>query len=97
MEKLTIACAPSAINDIATERAVFPLGDVDLTEVSAVVLDLEAIKNGRLEQINSTSFGLPVFAALKDGEKLPEELVGKSSRCYRHQPHQPSSLRSPDR
>jgi ornithine decarboxylase len=77
MKKLTIACVPSALDNITTEREVHPLGEIDLTEVSAVVLDLEAVKNGQLDQITSTSFGIPVFASLKEGEQLPSDIVGK--------------------
>jgi ornithine decarboxylase len=77
MKKLTIACVPSVLDNITTERTVYPLGDVDLTEVSAVVLDLQAINKGQLDQIISTSFGIPVFASLREGEQLPSDVVGK--------------------
>lgn len=52
------------------------LSNADFTEVSAVVIDIEDYRKGRLNKVNATALEIPVFLYLRDEDTTPEELVG---------------------
>lgn len=77
MQKLKVAASPKIRNILDVEREVLDLNSADLTEISAVVIDLEDYRNGRLKRVDASAFGLPIFLMLNANEETPKELIGR--------------------
>ena len=78
MRKLKVAATPDAASAFHCERQVVDFDKADLTEVSAVVMTAAEAMNQGLCKVEETGFHIPVVV-VSDGEKLPDELVGKAS------------------
>lgn len=76
MYKMKIAVTDEALGFLETEREIVPLYDAELPEISAAVLSLQDIQEGKLDEIKSSGFGIPVFLLLNKGESTPPEAVG---------------------
>ena len=61
-----LAASPSTIASFVTDRDVVDVHGSDLTDVAAVILSVADLRAGWKEQVESTGFGLPVFAMLDD-------------------------------
>lgn len=77
MQKLKIAASSSLKDMLQVTREIVDLDSADLTEVSAVVIDVKDYRDGGLEKVDASAFGMPVFLKLDEGEETPEELVGR--------------------
>lgn len=77
MQKLKVAASPKIRNILDVEREVLDLSSADLTEISAVVIDSEDYRNGRLKRVDASAFGLPIFLMLNANEETPKELIGR--------------------
>lgn len=77
MQKLKVAASSKIRNILDVEREVLDLSSADLTEISAVVIDLEDYRNGRLKRVDASAFGLPIFLMLNANEETPKELIGR--------------------
>ncbi len=76
MKQLKIAVNKKLISKVSVSRKVVELDNVDLTEVSAVVLTKDDIKKGLLKKIEEKAFEIPIFLFLKDDESTPEAAIG---------------------
>ena len=76
MQKLKVAASALLKDKLQVEREVVCLSNADFTEVSAVVIDIEAYRKGGLNKVNATALEIPVFLYLRDEDTTPEELVG---------------------
>lgn len=76
MQKLKVAASALLKDKLQVEREVVCLSNADFTEVSAVVIDIEDYRKGRLNKVNATALEIPVFLYLRDEDTTPEELVG---------------------
>lgn len=77
MQKLKIAASPKIKDKLQVTREILDLNTADLTEVSAVVIDLEDYRNGRLQRVDASAFGLPIFLMMDNKEETPKELIGR--------------------
>ena len=76
MQKLKVAASALLKDKLQVEREVVCLSNADVTEVSAVVIDIEDYRKGGLNKVNATALEIPVFLYLRDEDTTPEELVG---------------------
>ncbi len=76
MKQLKIAVNKKLVTKVSVSRKVVELDNVDLTEVSAVVLTKDDIKKGILKKIEEKAFEIPIFLYLKDDESTPEAAIG---------------------
>jgi ornithine decarboxylase len=75
MKRLKIAYTEAAKEYFSTERETVAADYTDFTDVAAVVVtEKDACYVGAVEE---TKFGLPVFVVMTEGNRLPEELMGK--------------------
>lgn len=76
MRKLKIAATPSTMSAFQCTRQVVALCEVDLTEVSAVVMTAQEAQDGLLCHVKETGFGIPTVV-VTEGQNLPDALIGK--------------------
>lgn len=76
MKKMKIGISTDLMQTfrIKTERSLTDIHYSDLTDVSAVILSLDDIKNGMLDNIENKGFGAPVFVVNAEG-LLPDDIL----------------------
>ncbi|MDQ9129881.1 ornithine decarboxylase [Serratia fonticola] len=79
MKKLYVAASEKTLNSFESTRKIVDVHQTDFTDVGAVVVTSEDIKNGTLDLVERTGFGIPVFAVVAQNEKLPSEVLGNSN------------------
>lgn len=77
MEKLKIAISHELIEtlNLKTERKIINASETNFTDVSAVVLSVRDARDGVLDFIEGTGFGLPVFIAVNNDPEVPENIL----------------------
>jgi len=75
MKRLKIAYTEAAKEYFSTERETVSADYTDFTDVAAVVVTEKDA--GYVDAAQETKFGLPVFVVMTEGNRLPEELMGK--------------------
>ncbi len=78
MKRLKVAASTKVLDLLEVERKLVDINRADLTEVSAVVVDLEDVKNGTFKRVERSAFGLPIFLMMDadSNEDTPKELIG---------------------
>lgn len=71
MKKLKIAVSCGVENSFCSQREVVNFNQVDLTEVSAIVLSAKDIAEGKLEVVKESHLDIPVFAYATAQECVP--------------------------
>ena len=71
MKKLKIAVSHGYEGMIASTREKVSFDEADLTQVSAVVLSVQDIAQGKLQRVQAMHFGLPIFALAQRFEDVP--------------------------
>jgi ornithine decarboxylase len=77
MEKLKVAISHELIEtlNLKTERCLVNASETSFTDVSAVVLSVRDARDGVLDFIEGTGFGLPVFIAVNNEHEVPENIL----------------------
>ncbi len=87
MQKMKVAASQKILDQLQIERELVDLRTADLTEVSAVVVDLDDYRNGRLKRVDATALGIPIFLMLDDpGQETPKELIGRIVGVINNEP-----------
>lgn len=78
MKRLKVAASTKVLDLLDVERKLVDINRADLTEVSAVVVDLDDVKNGTFKRVERSAFGLPIFLMMDadSREDTPKELIG---------------------
>ncbi|WKZ92914.1 ornithine decarboxylase SpeF [Chimaeribacter arupi] len=75
MKRLKIAANPQALACFDTTRDIVDIEKSDFTDIAAVVLLMEDIAAGRLENLTSGGLAIPIFAAVGTGEVVDNTLL----------------------
>lgn len=70
-----IACA--CPDCFTTHRELVDINATDYIDVAAIVLAVSDIFTGRIEEIEATGFGIPVFVATHKEEIIPAEYLSR--------------------
>ena len=77
MQRLKIAASRSCPDCFSTTRDVVNIADTDFMDVAAVVLSINDIHKGIIEEIEETGFGIPVFVASHEAEFVPADYLSR--------------------
>ncbi|MCB5312606.1 ornithine decarboxylase SpeF [Yersinia intermedia] len=75
MKKLNIAASLSAIPCFESQREVVDVLHTDFTDIAAVVLSVQDINNGVIENIHELGLEIPIFAAVCCEEELNTDVL----------------------
>lgn len=78
MRKLYVAATEASRSAFECERAVIDFDNANFTQVSIAVMTADEALAGKLEQIESNAFGIPVVI-LNEGGKVDPCLIGRAA------------------
>ena len=73
MSKLKIAVSDSCPDCFTTQRECIYINESRNIDVAAIVLSLNDVTCGKLDEIDATGYGIPVFIATENQERVPAE------------------------
>jgi len=82
MQKLKIAVSRICPDCVNTQREVVSIMDTDFIDVAAAVVALADIDNGIIDKIERTGFGLPIFIATHNNERVPEHWLARINGVF---------------
>ncbi|QAV22390.1 ornithine decarboxylase [Proteus hauseri] len=77
MKKMQLASSPTVSHYFTTERTVIDITGANLTQISAVILSLNAVNAGELKRIQKTEFQLPIFIAVGLSDTLSADVLSQ--------------------
>lgn len=75
MTDLKIAVSRTCPNCFSTQRNIVNTSETNFIDVAAVVLTLEDIECGKLDELKATGYNIPVFIAINKEEVVPAEYM----------------------
>ena len=78
MRKLYVAATEASRSAFESEREVIDFDNANFTQVSIAVMTADEALAGKLEQIESNAFGIPVVI-LNEGGKVDPCLIGRAA------------------
>ena len=85
MQRLKIAVSRACPDCFTTQREVVNVNDTDYMDVAAVVLSINDIYKGIVEEIEETGFGIPLFVVSHEGEFVPAEYLARIQGVFEYQ------------
>ena len=82
MSELKIAVSRSCPDCFSTQRTIVNVDESNFIDVAAVVLSVNDIERGKLDEIDSTGYGIPVFIATEEEERVPAEHLPRISGVF---------------
>lgn len=82
MSELKIAVSRSCPDCFSTQRNIVNVDETHFIDVAAVVLSVNDIERGKLEEIDATGYGIPVFVATENEERVPAEFLPRISGVF---------------
>ena len=79
MSKLKIAVSDSCPDCFTTQRECIYINESRNIDVAAIVLSLNDVTCGKLDEIDATGYGIPVFIATENQERVPAEYLPRIS------------------
>jgi ornithine decarboxylase len=75
MKQLTIATSASLASSVNTQRQIVSLKQADYTNVAAIVVSVDDLNSGELQEIERLGFSIPAFVAVREGEQVSEHYL----------------------
>ncbi len=85
MQRLKIAVSRACPDCFTTQREIVNVNDTDYMDVAAVVLSINDIYKGIVEEIEETGFGIPLFVVNHEGEFVPSEYLARIQGVFEYQ------------
>lgn len=82
MSQLKIAVSRACPDCFCTQRDIVSTAETHFINVAAVVLTLDEMENGKLDEIDATGYHLPVFVALADDQRVPAEYLSRTQGVF---------------
>lgn len=82
MSKLKIAVSDSCPDCFTTQRECIYINESRNIDVAAIVLSLNDVTCGKLDEIDATGYGIPVFIATENQERVPAEYLPRISGVF---------------
>ena len=77
MKSLKIAASRACPDCFTTHRVLVDVSTSDYIDVAAIVLAISDISSGKIEEIEATGFGIPIFIATHKEEFIPAEYLSR--------------------
>uniref|UniRef100_UPI002916C5FF Orn/Lys/Arg decarboxylase N-terminal domain-containing protein n=1 Tax=Escherichia coli TaxID=562 RepID=UPI002916C5FF len=84
MSKLKIAVSDSCPDCFTTQRECIYINESRNIDVAAIVLSLNDVTCGKLDEIEATGYGIPVFVATHDEGRVPPEYLPRISGVFEY-------------
>lgn len=73
MSELKIAVSRSCPDCFSTHRECVNIDKSNYIDVAAIILSVNDVERGKLDEIDATGYGIPVFIATENEERVPAE------------------------
>lgn len=84
MSELKIAVSRSCPDCFSTHRACVNIDESNYIDVAAIILSVNDVERGKLDEIDATGYGIPVFIATENEERVPAEYLPRISGVFEH-------------
>lgn len=84
MSELKIAVSRHCPDCFSTQRNIVNVDESRFIDVAAIVLSIDDIEQGKLDEIDATGYGIPVFVATHDEERVPPEYLPRISGVFEY-------------
>ncbi len=84
MSELKIAVSRSCPDCFSTHRECVNIDKSNYIDVAAIILSVNDVERGKLDEIDATGYGIPVFIATENEERVPAEYVPRISGVFEH-------------
>lgn len=84
MSELKIAVSRSCPDCFSTHRACVNIDESNYIDVAAIILSVNDVERGKLDEIDATGYGIPVFIATANEERVPAEYLPRISGVFEH-------------
>ncbi|MBB2670379.1 ornithine decarboxylase, partial [Escherichia coli] len=82
MSELKIAVSRSCPDCFSTHRACVNIDESNYIDVAAIILSVNDVERGKLDEIDATGYGIPVFIATENEERVPAEYLPRISGVF---------------
>lgn len=84
MSELKIAVSRSCLDCFSTHRECVNIDKSNYIDVAAIILSVNDVERGKLDEIDATGYGIPVFIATENEERVPAEYLPRISGVFEH-------------
>lgn len=84
MSELKIAVSRHCPDCFSTHRNIVNVDESRFIDVAASVLSIDDIEHGKLDEIDATGYGIPVFVATHDEGRVPPEYLPRISGVFEY-------------
>ncbi|STG53717.1 ornithine decarboxylase [Escherichia coli] len=84
MSELKIAVSRSCPDCFSTHRTCVNIDESNYIDVAAIILSVNDVERGKLDEIDATGYGIPVFIATENEERVPAEYLPLISGVFEH-------------
>ncbi|HHS7462600.1 TPA: ornithine decarboxylase SpeF [Salmonella enterica] len=84
MTELKIAVSRHCPDCFSTQRNIVNVDESRFIDVAAIVLSIDDIERGKLDEIDATGYGIPVFIATHDEGRVPPEYLSRISGVFEY-------------
>lgn len=84
MSELKIAVSRHCPDCFSTQRNIVNVDESRFIDVAAIVLSIDDIERGKLDEIDATGYGIPVFVATHDEGRVPPEYLPRISGVFEY-------------
>lgn len=84
MSELKIAVSRSCPDCFPTHRECVNIDKSNYIDVAAIILSVNDVERGKLDEIDATGYGIPVFIATENEERVPAEYLPRISGVFEH-------------
>lgn len=84
MSELKIAVSRSCPDCFSTHRTCVNIDESNYIDVAAIILSVNDVERGKLDEIDATGYGIPVFIATENEERVPAEYLPRISGVFEH-------------
>ena len=84
MSELKIAVSRSCPDCFSTHRTCVNIDESNYIDVAAIILSVNDVERGKLDEIDATGYDIPVFIATENEERVPAEYLPRISGVFEH-------------
>ena len=84
LSELKIAVSRSCPDCFSTHRTCVNIDESNYIDVAAIILSVNDVERGKLDEIDATGYGIPVFIATENEERVPAEYLPRISGVFEH-------------
>ncbi|WES69824.1 ornithine decarboxylase SpeF [Superficieibacter sp. HKU1] len=84
MSQLKIAVSRACPDCFCTQRDIVSTAETHFINVAAVVLTIDDVEAGKLDEIDATGYHLPVFIAINNDQRVPAEYLARIQGVFEY-------------